>query len=113
MIEWFGTPEELGISDEEKDFIEKWIQENEAELHEIYHFLREHEMEGSKIIFGEQHENDEGDVVIKSFEVYIIYDVILIIKSEERQIFNTNDTIKRFAKLGIVDLRSPKDECCR
>ncbi|MEM0285930.1 MAG: hypothetical protein QXI49_06545 [Candidatus Methanomethylicaceae archaeon] len=113
MIEWFGLPEELEISNKEIELIEKWIYENQSELHEIYHFLREHKMEGSKIIFGEQFENENGDIIIKSFEIYIIYDMVFIIKSEERQIFNTNDTIRMTKKLGIINLCTSEDECCR
>lgn len=113
MIEWFESPEGLKISNEEMEIIKKWIYENQSELHDIYHFLRKHKMEGSKIIFGEQYENESGDVIIKSLEVYIIYDIVFIIKSEEQQMSNTNDTIRKFTKLGMVNLCSSEDECCR
>ncbi|MGC8936502.1 MAG: hypothetical protein ACP5KV_03965 [Candidatus Methanomethylicaceae archaeon] len=111
MIEWYGTPDELNISKNDMDLIEKWVEDNKMELHEIYHFLHDHEMEGSKIIYGEQIEESKGDTTIISYEVYIIYDVAFIIRSEERQISGTNEIVKSSTRLGVLEL--PRVEGCK
>lgn len=104
MIKWFGTPEELHLPKADMHHIENWVKENRMELHEIYHFLHDHEMEGSKIIYGEQVENGQGDTIIISYEVYIIYDAAFIIRSEERQASGTNEIIKTSTRLGAIEL---------
>ncbi len=111
MIEWYGTPEELNVPKHDMELIEKWVEENKIELHEIYHFLHDHEMEGSKIIYGEQIEEARGDTRIISYEVYIIYDAAFIIRSEERQISGTNEIVKSSTRLGSLEL--PKVEGCK
>ncbi len=108
MIGWYGTPEELDISKTDMDLIEKWAEDNKMELHEIYHFLHNHEMEGSKIIYGEQVQDTKGDTTIISYEVYIIYDAAFIIRSEERQISGTNEIVKASTRLGTIDLPTVK-----
>ncbi|MDH5810676.1 MAG: hypothetical protein QXU33_00025 [Candidatus Methanomethyliaceae archaeon] len=111
MIEWYGTPDELNIPKHDMELIEKWVEDNKKELHEIYHFLHAHEMEGSKIIYGEQIEETKGDTRIISYEVYIIYDAAFIIRSEERQISGTNEIVKSSTRLGSLEL--PKVEGCK
>lgn len=111
MIEWYGTPDELNISEHDMELIEKWVEDNKKELHEIYHFLHNHEMEGSKIIYGEQIEEKKGEITIISYEVYMIYDTAFIIRSEERQVSGTNEIVKSSTRLGSLDL--PKVEGCR
>ncbi|MGQ9760174.1 MAG: hypothetical protein ACUVQ5_06385 [Candidatus Methanomethylicaceae archaeon] len=111
MIEWFGTPEELNLPKADMDHIENLVEEIRMELHEIYHFLHNHKMEGSKIIYGEQINNDRGETTIISYEVYIIYDAAFIIRSEERQLSGTNEIIKTSTRLGILEL--PTLEGCK
>ncbi|MCS7098663.1 MAG: hypothetical protein NZ922_06770 [Candidatus Methanomethyliaceae archaeon] len=113
MIEWFDEIEALGLSSEEAEFLEKWVDDKKSELHDIYHFLREHKMEAFKIIRGEQYKSDDGSIIIKSFEIYIVYNAMFIVRSEEKQVYNTNDTVRTFTKLGIINICSSEDECYR
>ncbi|MCQ5340946.1 MAG: hypothetical protein NO483_04475 [Candidatus Methanomethylicia archaeon] len=110
MITWFDNIE---IPEDDIKLIEEWIENNKEEIHEIYHFIYDHEMEGTKIIYGKEIKDEEGNTIIISYELYLLCNIIFIIKSEEKQIVNTNEIIKNVIKLGILEIPTFDNcSCC-
>lgn len=77
-IEWYPTVEELGIPESDIVFIQEWVVKNADELHEIYHFVQDHEMEGSKIIDGRQLTAPDGKIEIISYELHLLNNISLL-----------------------------------
>jgi len=105
-IEWYSTVGALKIPKKDIKMIEKWIEDNKGDLHEIYHFVRENEMEGSKIICGEQLKETNEKITIRSYELYILYDVIFIVQSEETQDSEKQEIVRNTTRLGVLTLES-------
>jgi len=110
-VEWYATVDDLKIPKKDIKMIEKWIEDNKEDLHEIYHFVHENEMEGSKIIYGEQLREPNGRITIRSYELYILYDVIFIVQSEETQDSEKQEIVRNSTRLGVLNLeRGAKEE---
>jgi hypothetical protein len=103
-IEWYATVNDLNIPKKDIKMMERWIEDNEEELHEIYHFVHDHEMEGSKIIYGEQLTEPSGNIRIRSYELYILYDVIFIVQSEETQDSEKQAIDRNSTRLGELQI---------
>ncbi|MCC6013836.1 MAG: hypothetical protein LM593_05665 [Candidatus Verstraetearchaeota archaeon] len=110
MITWFDNIE---IPEDDMKLIEEWIKNNIKEIHEIYHFIYNHEMEGSKIIHGKEIKDEKENTIIISYELYLLCNMILIIKSEEKQIKNSNRIVRNVVKLGILEIPTFNNcSCC-
>lgn len=103
-IDWYSTVDAFKIPKKDIKMIEKWIEDNKEDLHEIYHFVHENEMEGSKIIYGEQLKEPNEKITIRSYELYILYDVIFIVQSEETQDSKKQEIIRNSTRLGALTL---------
>ena len=111
MITWFDNIE---IPEDDIKLIEEWIEKNKEEIHKIYHFIYENEMEGSKIIHGKEIKDKKGNTIIISYELYLLCNIIFIIKSEEKQIVDTNKIIKNIMKLGVLEIPTFDNcSCCQ
>ena len=103
-IEWYSTIDALKIPKKDIKMIENWIENNKEDLQKNYHFLHENEMEGSKIIYGEQLKEPNKKITIRSYELYILYDVIFIVQSEENQNSENQEIVRNSTRLGVLTL---------
>lgn len=109
-VEWYATMDDLKIPKKDIKMIEKWIEDNKEDLREIYHFVHENEMEGSKIIHGEQLREPNGKITIRSYELYILYDAIFIVQSEETQDSEKQEIVRNSTRLGELKLCDTEEE---
>jgi hypothetical protein len=109
-IEWYATVDALKIPKNDIKMMQRWIEENKGELSDIYHFVHEHEMEGSKIIYGEQLTENDGNIKIMSYELYILYDVIFIVQSEEKQDSEKQEIVRNSTRLGELRIELAPDQ---
>jgi len=102
-LQWFDTAED-SMHKENLNAIEEWVQANADNIHDIFHYVVDSEIEASKIIDGKQEKDAEGRIKISSYELYFFSNLMLIVYSEETQDLEKSEVLRKVKYLGELSM---------
>lgn len=102
-LQWFDTAESA-VHKGNLQNIEEWVKANIDNIHDIFHYVGDSEIEASKIIDGKQEKDGEGNIKISSYELYFFSNLMLIVYSEETQDIQKSEAIRKVQYLGELTL---------
>lgn len=109
-ITWFESDDGASVNKKDAKMIEKWIAKNTDEIHEIFHLVKEYEMEAVKIIQGTQGKVENGSTKINSYDIFFISNLILIVGCEETQDEEGGGLTRKINYLGSIEIPCGDEE---